>query len=108
MVLNMKSLKICVELYGDHVAKDYDYLEAKLTLDKINDILIEKISKQMPEMLMAQMKDKRIRELKEQLQTKPLETVLGDLLEEGSFPLNQECEQYMAEQLASADLVYLP
>jgi hypothetical protein len=63
---------------------------------------------QSKEQLIARMKDMWIQELKEKMKHKTFEDVLGDALEDGFFPLNQECETYMSEQVGMADHVILP
>ena len=118
MILNMGAIKKCLELYKYHLChcKDEDdvygdenYREATRTLKEIELMLIEKVSQtHSVDQLKVRMKDIKIAEIREKMKTSTFENVIGELLEEGFFPLSEECETYMSEQVGSADLVILP
>jgi len=118
MILNMGAIKKCLELYKYHLChcKDEDdvygdenYREATRTLKEIELMLIEKVSQtHSVDQLKVRMKDIKIAEIREKMKTSTFEDVMGELLEEGFFPLSEECETYMSEQVGSADLVILP
>jgi len=114
----MGAIKKCLELYKYHLChcKDEDdvygdenYREATRTLKEIELMLIEKVSQtHSVDQLKVRMKDIKIAEIREKMKTSTFENVIGELLEEGFFPLSEECETYMSEQVGSADLVILP
>jgi hypothetical protein len=49
-----------------------------------------------------------IQELKTKLKDKTFEDVIGKLLEDGFFPLGDECETIMSEQIGMANKVIFP
>ena len=116
MILNIGAIKHCLELYKYHLNHDEDYgvgdehyREAKRTLKEIELMLIERVAAtHSREQLVARIKDIKIQELKTRLKDKSFEDVIGDLLEQGFYPLNDECETIMSEMVATADQVILP
>ena len=118
MILNIGAIRKCLELYKYHLChcKDEDdvygdenYRDATRTLKEIELMLIEKVKEtHTTEQLKARMKDLKIAEIREKMKASTFEDVMGQLLEEGFFPLEQECETYMSEQVGMADLVILP
>jgi len=118
MMLNIGAIRRCLELYKYHLChcKDQDdvygddnYKEATRTLKEIELILIEKVRQtHSVDQLKARMKDIKIAEIREKMKRSTFENVMGELLEEGFFPLSEECETYMSEQVGSADIVILP
>ena len=116
MMLNIGAIKHCLEQYRYHLCHEEDYnigdekyREAMRTLKEIQFMLIEKVAAtHSQDQLIARIKDIQIQEIKAKLKNNTLENVLGDLLEEGFFPLNQECETIMSEQVGMADHVILP
>ena len=116
MMLNIGAIRHCLEQYRYHLCHEADYSigdeqyrEAMRTLKEVELMLIEKVAAtHSKDQLVARIKDMQIKEIKEKMKTKSFEDVIGDLLEEGFFPLNQECETYMSEQVGMADLVILP
>jgi hypothetical protein len=112
MILNIGAIKHCLELYKTHYCDyvgDSDYKEAKRTLKEIQFMLIDRVAAtHSREQLVARIKDIKIQELKTKLKDKSFEDVIGDLLEQGFFPLADECETVMSEMVATADQVILP
>jgi len=116
MMLNIGAIKHCLEEYRYHPCLEEDYgvgdekyREAMRTLKEIQFMLIERVAAtHSKDQLIARIKDIQIQEIKAKMKDNSLENVLGDLLEEGFFPLNQECETIMSEQVGMADHVILP
>jgi hypothetical protein len=116
MILNIGAIKHCLELYKYHLNHDEDYgvgdehyREAMRTLKEVELMLIERVAAtHSREQLVARIKDIKIQELKTKLKDKSFEDVIGDLLEQGFFPLAEECETIMSEMVATADQVILP
>jgi hypothetical protein len=116
MMLNIGAIKHCIEMYKYHLCHeeeyeqgDANYREAIRALKEIELILIEKVRQtHSVDQLKARMKDIKIAQIREKMKRSTFENVMGELLEEGFFPLSEECETYMSEQVGSADLVILP
>jgi hypothetical protein len=115
MMLNIGAIKYCLEQYKCHATHekldipDEHYREAIRTLKEIQFMLIERVAAtHSREQLVARIKDIKIQELKTRLKDKRLEDVIGDLLASGFYPLDDECETIMSEQVGMADHVILP
>ena len=116
MMLNIGAIRHCLEQYRYHLCHESDYStgdeqyrEAMRTLKEVELMLIQKVAAtHSRDQLVARIKDMQIKEIKEKMKSKSFEDVMGDLLEEGFFPLNQECETIMSEMVGMADLVILP
>jgi hypothetical protein len=116
MMLNIGAIKHCLELYRYHLCHEADYgvgdeqyREAMRTLKEIQLMLIERVAAtHSRDQLVARIKDIKIQELKTRLKDKSLEDVIGDLLASGFYPLDDECETIMSEQVGMADHVILP
>jgi len=118
MILNIGAIRKCLELYKYHLChcKDEDdaygddnYKSAIQTLNNIREFLPHLLEHTLTrEQMVAQFKDIKIKELKEKMKTNSFESVIGEFLDEGSFPLTEECESYMCEQIALANLIILP
>jgi ribosome maturation protein Sdo1 len=112
MMLNIGAIKHCLELYKYHLCHEDGDENYELAIDTINNIreflphLLEHTLTR--EQMVAQFKDIKIKELKEKMKTNSFESVIGEFLDEGSFPLTEECESYMCEQIALANLIILP
>jgi hypothetical protein len=116
MMLNIGAIKHCLEQYRYHLCHEEDYnigdekyREAMRTLKEIQFMLIERVAAtHSRDQLVARIKDIKIQELKTRLKDKRLEDVIGDLLASGFYPLDDECETIMSEQVGMADHVILP
>jgi hypothetical protein len=115
MILNIGAIRYCLEQYKCHATHekldipDEHYREAMRTLKEIELMLIERVAAtHSREQLVARIKDIKIQELKTRLKDKSFEDVIGELLEQGFYPLNDECETVMSEMVATADQVILP
>ena len=116
MMLNIGSIKHCLENYKFHLCHnenygvgDEHYREAKRTFREIELMLIERVAAtHSREQLVARIKDTKIQELKTRLKDASFEDVIGDLLEQGFYPLADECETVMSEMVGTADQVILP
>jgi hypothetical protein len=112
MMLNIGAIKHCLELYKTHYCDyvgDSDYKEAMRTLKEIQFMLIDRVAAtHSREQLVARIKDMWIQELKTKLKDKTFEDVIGKLLEDGFFPLGDECETIMSEQIGMANKVIFP
>lgn len=112
MILNIGAIKHCLELYKTHYCNyvgDADYKEAMQTLKEIELMLIDRVAAtHSREQLVARIKDIKIQEFKTRLKDKSFDEVFGDLLEQGFYPLADECETVMSEMVATANQVILP
>jgi hypothetical protein len=113
MKLNIKAIRVCLEMYKYHLCHednyehgDANYQAGVETLKNIIDLLPKLLEEKLPRTEMVrQIKEIKMREFNRKLETMPLETVLGDLLDEGFYPLEQECETYMCELIATQDII---
>lgn len=115
MILNIGAIKYCLEQYKCHATEeeldipDGYYREAKRTLKEIQFMLIDRVAAtHSREQLVARIKDMWIQELKTKIKDKTFEDVIGKLLEDGFFPLSDECETAMSEQVGMGDQVIFP
>jgi hypothetical protein len=114
MILNIGAIKYCLEQYKSHATyekldiPDEHYKEAIQTLKEIEIMLIERVAATYSrDQLVERIKHTKIQELKTRLKDASFEDVIGDLLEQGFYPLADECETVMSEMVGRADQVIL-
>ena len=115
MILNIGAIKYCLEQYKSHATyekldiPDEHYKEAIQTLKEIETMLIERVAATYSrDQLVERIKHTKIQELKTRLKDASFEDVIGDLLEQGFYPLADECETVMSEMVGTANQVILP
>jgi DNA replication initiation complex subunit (GINS family) len=113
MILNIGAIRHCLEQYKCHSTHnglpDDHYKESMQTLKDIQLMLIDRVSATYTrDQLIERIKHTKIQKLKDELVTKSFEDVIGKLLQDGFFPLDEECETIMSEIVGMSDTVILP